>query len=375
MDKQSHSSETKKNVLSPERVKRKAFRTLSGVAIGLTLAGFPQETSATPLDRQKITYPNKDHGLEKVRSHRIGIGLHFNCLPMSSDRRLRAFEAMRDNKIGWARINLNWNDLEPVQGVRDPDVMADLDDCIGQANRSSIRPLVVFQGSPEWANGGKDWNTPPINPDDYASALGYLAERYKGTVKAWEIWNEPNFDSFWTGTPQQMTGLMKAAYPAVKKADPRAYVLLPGLAQNDAGYLKELYKSGAKDYFDVVSTHVYTRVPPQTPYKKAGNVSIAGVQGVINIMKQFGDTKKPVWLTEFGWPVSRSLNEEGQAVLIEQAIKLLQTIKEVKAAFYFQVEDAGSGDTWEKSVALIDEDKHIRPGLQVLGRAALGRLK
>jgi polysaccharide biosynthesis protein PslG len=52
--------------------------------------------------------------------------------------------------------------------------------------------------------------------------------------------------------------MLRAAYGAVKQADPNATVINGGLADasNASSYLTSLYLAGAKSYFDVLSQHV-----------------------------------------------------------------------------------------------------------------------
>lgn len=50
---------------------------------------------------------------------------------------------------------------------------------------------------------------------------GKVAARYKGRVKAYEIWNEPTY----TMGNTVYANLLKAAYPPIKAADPAATVI------------------------------------------------------------------------------------------------------------------------------------------------------
>ncbi len=99
----------------------------------------------------------------------------------------------------------------------------------------------------------------------FAGAINYLANAFAGRVNAWEIWNEEDSTAWWTGTPAQYVGLLKAAYPAVKSADPSASVLVGGLTGNDASYLQALYASGAQGSFDAVGVHTDTACNVTSP--------------------------------------------------------------------------------------------------------------
>ncbi|MBI1952112.1 cellulase family glycosylhydrolase [Candidatus Saccharibacteria bacterium] len=361
----------KKYTKSHRLTKLSAATLVAALAAGLAPElGYPtNDTTAAARQPAKelVVKPNSRKSPEKLIDRRIGIGVHFNCVPMNLEERQLVYRSLEDNHIGWARINLNWNDLEPnTKGSWDTKILDSLDDCIIRAKDNNVRPLIVFQGSPGWANGGKDWTNPPNDSADYANALSFLAKRYKGIVKGWEIWNEPNLDDkFWRGSPQQMVELMKAAYPAVKEADPKAYVLMPGIVLNKPNYLtylKELYEAGASNYFDILSIHGYL------PSRQIND----GLQAMIKTSEASGDTKKPVWLTEFAVPVSGYTTEEDQAKYAAEVLKLISANLRVKAAFWFQAKDAGSGDGWEKGVAAINSDGRPRPVLAALGKAASG---
>ena len=41
--------------------------------------------------------------------------------------------------------------------------------------------------------GSTDEHAPPANPQDYAAFVAALAQRFRGEVAAYEIWNEENF--------------------------------------------------------------------------------------------------------------------------------------------------------------------------------------
>jgi len=71
---------------------------------------------------------------------------------------------------------------------------------------------------------------PPKNLENYAEFAGRCAERYKGKIRFWEIWNEPDLSHFWRGTTDQYIEMLRLSYQAIKKADPDALVLNGGFA-------------------------------------------------------------------------------------------------------------------------------------------------
>src|SRR5258708_19262816 len=76
-------------------------------------------------------------------------------------------------------------------------------------------------------------NGPPKDFGDFANFMKALADHYKGTVLAYEIWNEPNLRREWNGLPLSAASyvdLLRQAYGAVKQVDPGIIVVSAGLA-------------------------------------------------------------------------------------------------------------------------------------------------
>ncbi len=89
-----------------------------------------------------------------------------------------------------------------------------------------------------------------------------LAERYGNEIRALEVWNEPDQSNelYFAGPnkPERYAALLKAAYVAVKQADPNIAVLAGSLVGVQGGFLKALYQNGIQGYYDGLSVHFYT---------------------------------------------------------------------------------------------------------------------
>jgi hypothetical protein len=146
-------------------------------------------------------------------------------------------------------------------------------------------------------------------PDAYASAVGRLATGLRGKRVAYEVWNEEDETTFWANGPQPAAyaALLRAAYPAVKAADPAATVVVGGLVGNDFDFMEQLYANGAKGSFDAVGVHTDTAcltTDPREYYRepsgRIGRYSFTGYREVHATMVAHGDDK-PIWMTELGW--------------------------------------------------------------------------
>ena len=112
---------------------------------------------------------------------------------------------------------------------------------------------------------------------------------------------------------------MKAAYPAIKSAEPSATVVLGGLTGNDYEFLSQLYADGAKGSFDAVAVHTDTICDVESPYEilrngqtdpRINRWSFLGYRTVHEVMLAHGDGS-PIWMTELGWSTDTSVCNSG----------------------------------------------------------------
>jgi xylan 1,4-beta-xylosidase len=108
----------------------------------------------------------------------------------------------------------------------------------------------------------KDWDRWADLVRDLAS---HLTERYgrDEVVSRWafEVWNEPNLEVFWSGTPEEYFRLYDVSAGAIKSVHPDLRVGGPSSAAT--GWIGELlgHLDGSDVPLDFLSTHVYGNVP------------------------------------------------------------------------------------------------------------------
>ncbi len=134
--------------------------------------------------------------------------------------------------------------------------------------------------------------SPPRDWDRWADLVrdltAHLTERYgrDEVVSRWafEVWNEPNLEVFWSGTPQEYFRLYDVSARAVKSVDPDLRVGGPSSAA--AGWIGELlgHLEGSDLPLDFLSTHVYGNVPLD----------------LRPALASFGRPGAPIWWTEWG---------------------------------------------------------------------------
>jgi hypothetical protein len=275
--------------------------------------------------------------------------------------------------FAWARFDIEWETVQPNgPGAYDWSVY---DRIVSAARQQGLQSLPTLAYAPEWARLSACKNTDkcaPANPKQFADFAHAAAAHFASQgVSTWEIWNEPNLAGFWQPqpNPHNYTQLLKAAYPAIKSADPNATVLLGGLASLDdnpksieqLSFLKNVYQAGGKSSFDAVATHPYSfPVLPSTNkdwsgWSKMNNTT----ESVRSLMTANGDTTKLVWATEFGAPTNGPgavatrygynvfgnpdhVDEQFQADTAADAIHLARSTSWMGPLFWYSYQDQGT---------------------------------
>jgi hypothetical protein len=96
--------------------------------------------------------------------------------------------------------------------------------------------------------------------------------------------------------------LLKPAYRAIKRADPRATVMLAAVAGLSWGdpwsQVRAMYRAGAKGYFDVISAHFYS-APRSVSTTVDQTLELA--RRIHSEVRRARDRKRQIWFTEVTW--------------------------------------------------------------------------
>jgi xylan 1,4-beta-xylosidase len=130
--------------------------------------------------------------------------------------------------------------------------------------------------------------TPPADYAAWAELVRRLAahwvDRYgRDEVRQWyfEVWNEPNLDSFWAGTREQYFQLYKHTARALKRLDAEIRVGGPATAAN--AWIPEFLDFCEREGLpaDFVSTHHYPNDPLWSPQQDTESELAGGRRGVL----------------------------------------------------------------------------------------------
>ncbi|MCL5961951.1 MAG: cellulase family glycosylhydrolase [Chloroflexi bacterium] len=254
-----------------------------------------------------------------LKGPHIGYGMN---VFLSRQDTNRVLGLVKGAGFDWARIPLEWRNVEPTQGQFD---WADSDNMIDAMYRNRVKPVLTVLRSPPWATSTGDAGFPD-DPADYRDFIYTLAARYKGKVAAYEIWNEENTAGETKGRMdvEKYVQILKAGYEGVKAADPQAVVVFgaltptgvmdPKVAIDDVAYLEATYRVQGgivKNYFDVLGAHPGSnnnspdQIWPDNPgtggWSDHRSFYFRRIEDIRAVMEKYGDGDKQMWLTEFGW--------------------------------------------------------------------------
>ncbi|TAK25277.1 MAG: hypothetical protein EPO26_02570 [Chloroflexota bacterium] len=270
--------------------------------------GLPAAPAATPVPAATAggPAPTTTSGL------RMGWQAHLYGHPHD-----RIFRAINDSGFTWVKQQVRWATHNPN----------DLDQAVESASRSGVKLLASVLTTPPGLRGGRGEDGPPDNYAEFGKFVGGLAQRYKGRINAYELWNEQNFSREWGGgqiNACDYVRLLREGYNAIKAADPTAVIISgaltptgvndPNLAIDDKTYLTQMYQCNGGEFLriaDAVGAHMagYNNAPEDGPgqqsvntpgYKGHMSFYFRRIDDLYEVMRNNGD-RRQMWLTEYHW--------------------------------------------------------------------------
>ena len=213
----------------------------------------------------------------------------------------RTLEMAHDAGFHWIKQQLRWADIEtPGKGQHFdtknnlPETWRKYDRIVDLAREYGLDLILRLDTSPDWARPGSEKEeTPPQRFEDYGDFVYSVVARYKGRVKYYQIWNEPNWAFEWGGGQPdgaQYVQLLRIGYSRAKEADPDSVIIAAALAPtldesaratNDLVFLQQMYDAGAKQWFDVMGVNAYglRSGPEDRRLGEASDVNFPGMFG------------------------------------------------------------------------------------------------
>lgn len=220
---------------------------------------------------------------------------------------------------------VTWADIEPVQNEFHWDK---LDALVSAAGNRSI--LLVLGHPALWAalKGGHaqqaEWlapgaNRPPANTAIWKNYIHAVVSRYRNTISAYQIWNEPADPRFYCGRFDTLALYTKIAYDTIKGIDRNLKVISPPLQpRRQAGWRskgKEIMEE-LKNYgypFDIWAAHIYPQIGEGVKeWVRDAHIVLGSIT-----------RDKPLWITESNF----NLGGPGNPYFLNKQKQMLDTVR------------------------------------------------
>lgn len=271
-----------------------------------------------------------------------------------------------DLKANWVRAGLRWTWAESTQGTYN---WSSADTAVTACEAIGVSMLGIISNAPTWAQQNTSNSNGPIKPENIQNYYDFctaLATRFRGRVKAYEIWNEPQGNGWIAST---YASLLIIASAAIKAVDPAAIVV--GFVANgtfadanspthNAWYLSVLDTPGVLEACNEISVHLYCRPYAPDVGDNRGPIPTR-LDNSATLLASRGWTR-PLWATEGGWPTQGTtpgvVTEAQQA---EYIVRLAQICAD-RGILYFPFQLHGSVTTDEAGgMGLLRPDNTRKP--------------
>ncbi|MDE3089329.1 MAG: cellulase family glycosylhydrolase [Chloroflexota bacterium] len=232
-------------------------------------------------------------------------------------------QMIRDAGFHWIRQEFPWEDIEkPGKGQfwdtkYNQSTWDKYDRIVNLASEYGIEIIARLDHPPAWTrHDGRARGdfAPPDDYADYGDLVAAVVARYRGKIRFYQLWNEPNIYPEWGEQPvsaRDYVRLLKIGYTRAKQTDPSVVILSAGLAQtieqgpknvSDLTFLQQMYAAGVRGYFDILAVQDYglftgpgdRRLDPE-------RTNFSRPIMIREIMVKNGDADTPIWAMEVGW--------------------------------------------------------------------------
>ena len=291
----------------------------------------------------------------------------------------------------WIRQEFPWEDIE-IHGKDDFEdrrhepyrsAWEKYDHIVDLAGEVGLEVIARLSNPPAWTRALTDTigtRAPPDNLADWGDYVYTVVSRYRGRVRYYQLWNEPNIYPEWGEQPvdpEGYTRLLCEGYRRAKEADPDAVILSgalaptvslhpgpgPALGLSEFVFLQRMYDAGAGECFDILSVNDYMLWSGPTDHRlQPLNINFSRPAYVRDIMVANGDAAKPIWISEMnsnavpndpaieGWGSYGQVSLEQQAryatLAYQRAMEEWPWVGVVNFWFFKRASDAEQNQSW-----------------------------
>jgi hypothetical protein len=312
------------------------------------------------------------HAAAPISSHAM---VHTCCT--ASPMKERVFSEASELGAAYVRVDVEMSSIfEGPGGTKGDDPDWDgLDEVTALSKKYDMPVLGILLAPPayistcpgRWPDSSR---CAAADTEEFGALAGKIAAHAGGTIRDWEIVNEPDGEWAFEGTAEQYAAMLSAAYGGIKARAPDARVVLGGLMRpHEPGWLERVFATPGADAihkFDVANVHL--RGPVDAIVRRYGEfkswLAAKGFSG-------------PLWVTEHGYPADPAFQTDRAYAGGDpsQAAYLTQTLVGLGEAGAEQVfvtqRDNLEGEYASEGLEHIDET----PGYPVTRRASFAAVK
>lgn len=241
----------------------------------------------------------------------------------------------RESGIKWNRQEISWDKLVSQKKVKNKKSLQEewrwdlYDNVMIKSCSAGINNYVVLNGwrPAMFSTTPREKDIKPEHIKKYAEYCFQVIARYKPNgilaqkqgwknygVRVWQIWDDPS--TSWLGTGEQYGKLYRAAYDAIKLADPDAVVMYSA----NANYVfnDEAINAAGLKKFDAIGLHVYCHL--KTPEEGKVNTAIESQRKAF-IDNKMGDV--PFWLTKTDFSTDAENRSETELLYADYLVRSL----------------------------------------------------
>ena len=271
----------------------------------------------------------------------------------------RVFSEAKDLGSEYVRVDVELNAIFEAPGGAKADTpnWSGVDEVMALSKKYDLPVLGILLAPPRFASECPERPDPSkcaADPGEFWALAGAVAKHAAGTIRHWEVVNEPDGDWAFEGTPEQYAGMLSAAYDAIKARAPEAKVVLGGLMRpHEPGWLERVFATPGADAihkFDIANIHLRGSVDAVVRRYVEFRSWLAG--------RGFSG---PLWVTEHGYPADPAFQTDpayaggdpSQAAYLTQTLVGLGEVGGQQV--FVTLRDEGGGEYATEGLEHIDE--------------------
>jgi hypothetical protein len=239
-------------------------------------------------------------------------GMHINMFTAPSN-----WPPLQQGVVRFWDIGIHWNQLETNTNQFNF-TKFDASTNVVWSNAPGMKIIYTLGQTPAWAalttntptaKNGPGASSEPSNMSYWSNYVRTVALRYKGTIQYYEIWNETDSSSYYTGALSNMITMAQIAHEVLTNVDPTIRILGPNITLGGLTWLEEYIQAGGPAP-DIITFHDY---PESRPESSLGEV--VGLRDMLSRYPVWGSL--PIWCTEGA--ASSNSNPQADAGIVSRA--------------------------------------------------------